>query len=174
MKIDQSERALWCAVLHRAIVDATEGAGGTGLSEVHKLRAIERARNLFARPNLDLEVICTLAGYDDDAVIEKAQAKIAEAPSAEELAKSKAKSGAGREATPITYNGKTHTVAEWSDVTGVKETSIRNRLKKNLPLEQVFTNGYLTSKTKIAASKSTDDSKGRVRLDFVDSLETGA
>ena len=46
----------------------------------------------------------------------------------------------------VTYNGETHTLAEWEKLTGIKQTKIRQRLKKGLPLEKVFYNGDLRKK----------------------------
>ena len=43
----------------------------------------------------------------------------------------------------ITYNGETHTLAQWEKITGVKQQRIRHRLKKGLSIEQAFFNGDL-------------------------------
>lgn len=43
----------------------------------------------------------------------------------------------------ITYNGETHTISEWSDITGIRYSNIQTRFRKGLPLEQVFFNGDL-------------------------------
>lgn len=45
----------------------------------------------------------------------------------------------------VTYKGETHTLSEWQDITGIKDDKIGRRLKKGLPLEQVFFNGDLRS-----------------------------
>lgn len=38
----------------------------------------------------------------------------------------------------ITYNGETRTIKEWSQVLGIKYSTITNRLQKNKPLDEVF------------------------------------
>lgn len=38
----------------------------------------------------------------------------------------------------ITYNGETHCIAEWGELTGVNPATIRKRLINNKPLEEVF------------------------------------
>lgn len=43
----------------------------------------------------------------------------------------------------ITYKGETHTIADWGRITGIDADKIGKRLKKGLPLEQVFFNGNL-------------------------------
>jgi len=42
----------------------------------------------------------------------------------------------------ITYNGETLSVADWARKTGIKYRTIIGRLERNLPLDQVFYNGY--------------------------------
>lgn len=39
----------------------------------------------------------------------------------------------------ITFNNETHTMAEWSDITGINYDTIKYRIKCNLPLEEIFT-----------------------------------
>ena len=43
----------------------------------------------------------------------------------------------------VTYKGETHTLAEWGRITGIKSDLIGARIKKGLPLDQVFYNGNL-------------------------------
>ena len=39
----------------------------------------------------------------------------------------------------ITYNGETHCIAEWSDITGIKRDVIDNRIRKNWDIERILT-----------------------------------
>lgn len=48
-----------------------------------------------------------------------------------------------RNTIKITYMGETKTVSEWSEIIGVKESTIRNRLYKNMDIERVLTPGNL-------------------------------
>lgn len=43
----------------------------------------------------------------------------------------------------VTYNGETHTLAEWQRITGIKDDLIGSRLKKGFPIEKVFYKGNL-------------------------------
>lgn len=43
----------------------------------------------------------------------------------------------------ITYNGETHTVADWGRITGIDGNLIGQRVRKGFPLEKVFFNGNL-------------------------------
>ena len=44
-----------------------------------------------------------------------------------------------RNTVRITYNGETHTLKEWSEKTGIPSHTIKYRLKKGLPIEEVLT-----------------------------------
>lgn len=39
----------------------------------------------------------------------------------------------------VTHKGERHTITEWSRLTGINVTTLRDRLKKNWPIEKVFT-----------------------------------
>ncbi|RBP86345.1 hypothetical protein DFO80_12028 [Rhodobacter sp. 140A] len=81
-------RALWQAVLARAIDDAVNGVPKVGgLIERSRAKAISEARTLLTTPSDDLEIICAFAGVETDALIERMRARIAEAPNVEELAR---------------------------------------------------------------------------------------
>ena len=43
----------------------------------------------------------------------------------------------------ITYNGETHCVSKWIEITGIKKDTFFDRLNKNLPLDKVFYKGNL-------------------------------
>lgn len=40
--------------------------------------------------------------------------------------------------TKLTFNGETHTIAEWSEIIGVSNSAIRERLAKGLPMHEVL------------------------------------
>lgn len=40
----------------------------------------------------------------------------------------------------LTLNGETHCVAEWSEITGIKETTIRSRIRYGWNTERILTN----------------------------------
>ncbi len=46
----------------------------------------------------------------------------------------------------ITYNGQTHTLKEWSDITGVSLTTINSRLKRGLQPQHIFLKERITAK----------------------------
>ena len=39
----------------------------------------------------------------------------------------------------VTYNGETHTIAEWARITGISENALYNRAYRNWDLERMFT-----------------------------------
>ena len=58
-------RQLWCAVIGRAVLDATDRVGG--VSEPGPRRRIrEDARRWFASNDCDFRYACESAGYDPD------------------------------------------------------------------------------------------------------------
>ncbi|RVC62809.1 MAG: hypothetical protein EOS81_07110 [Mesorhizobium sp.] len=113
-----SERELWVAV----ILQATED----GLKD-------KRARAWFQPANADFVDVCSLAGLDPDNVAERAANAFRRSDNAEaighkfEIAKPEA--AAPRQATRYEHDGKSLTVREWSKLSGVKESNIRDRLR---------------------------------------------
>ena len=60
-------RALWAAVLHQALLEATGGSGvGDGRASARAARG--RSEAWFARGGRDFEMVCAFAGVDPDAV----------------------------------------------------------------------------------------------------------
>ena len=59
------ERQLWCAVLHRALQDATDRIA-TVSGEDERMRIREEARNWFLRNGYDFRIACEAAGFDPD------------------------------------------------------------------------------------------------------------
>lgn len=46
----------------------------------------------------------------------------------------------------VTYNGETHTIQEWSEITGISYYVLRSRVSKGKPLQEIFYNGNLYNK----------------------------
>ncbi|GKX34647.1 MAG: hypothetical protein MnENMB40S_22650 [Rhizobiaceae bacterium MnEN-MB40S] len=44
----------------------------------------------------------------------------------------------GPRATKLTYQGQTHTVAKWAEITGLKPSTIWHRIRKDLPIDEVL------------------------------------
>ena len=49
----------------------------------------------------------------------------------------------------VTFNNETHTFAEWEKITGIKQVTIRQRLSRGLPMEQVFFDGNLKERCRL-------------------------
>jgi hypothetical protein len=54
-----------------------------------------------------------------------------------------------RRFTTLTLNGETHTIKEWTKIVGVSDSTIRFRLKQNLPIEKVLAPGERCSNEQI-------------------------
>lgn len=78
-------KCLWMEVLQVAVQDALEGVPGQRHDVAKRIQKIEDARLLLTTPSEDLEIICSLAGLDWDAVLERMKRKIADAPTPTEL-----------------------------------------------------------------------------------------
>ena len=48
-----------------------------------------------------------------------------------------------RTSIPITYNGETHILSEWSEITGIDYRTIKDRIKKYGICDKVFHKGYV-------------------------------
>ena len=62
-------------------------------------------------------------------------------------ADSKEQANNTRNTRRITYQGKTLTISEWADLTGISRSNISNRLKMGWDVEKVFTHPYRKSRT---------------------------
>ncbi|WP_417264230.1 hypothetical protein [Celeribacter sp.] len=145
-----AERDLWTAVLLLAVEDATFGIGGeSGSSRKSKLRMIEETRTFLTTENEDLQIVCDGADLDMMQVIEHMRKRIAEAPTAEELLDgvqkrriehnaSQRKEQEKRSIPTYTHNGETLTLAEWSERTGLKVSTIHARLGRGWPLAKAL------------------------------------
>lgn len=51
----------------------------------------------------------------------------------------KAQSNNTRRNNKLTYNNETHTIQEWSEITGINWTTIKERINRNWPIEEALT-----------------------------------
>lgn len=145
------EKALWQEVLLRAVDDALNGVKGKTPKEA--IAAINRARHYLTTPSTDLSTVCACADMDTFAVMERMRAKIAAAPTPEELVGATKPHIAKLSTVParktrkitkivdrrITHDGQTHTIAQWSKRTGVPVTNIGARLNQGWSVERALT-----------------------------------
>ena len=82
-------------------------------------------------------------GYSDDLTIDRIDNNKGYSPDNCRWETMKVQSNNTRVNHKVTYKGETHTLSEWQDITGIDDNKIGRRLKKGLPLEQVFFNGNL-------------------------------
>lgn len=73
--ITNPERGLWQAVLLQAVEEALHGP--KNVSPLHRARMWREARDYITTPSKDLAMVCSLAGVEMDAVVERAQALLA-------------------------------------------------------------------------------------------------
>jgi hypothetical protein len=119
------EQTLWCEVLYKVVTDAVEGASVDAGSRDAATRSkqTEAARRYITHPNVDFNEVCTLAGLNPIAVREHVTRQIAKAPAPAEL------TGRNRyKSRPLTYDGQTLKIAEWSKITGLPLTTLRARV----------------------------------------------
>lgn len=60
--IESDGKALWCAVIHQALTDATTKLSPKLYQRLEQIRS----REWFTIPNRDFEVVCALAGIEPD------------------------------------------------------------------------------------------------------------
>ena len=64
-ELESAERQLWCAVLGRAVHDATDHIA-TVSGPVERQRIRQAARDWFAQNGQEYRLACEAAGYDPD------------------------------------------------------------------------------------------------------------
>ncbi|TIX60321.1 MAG: hypothetical protein E5V25_25675, partial [Mesorhizobium sp.] len=122
-----SERELWVAVILQATQD--------GLKD-------KRARAWFRPTNSDFVEVCNLAGLDPEAVADRAVDAFNRSDKAEasgvrfEIARPQAP--APRQIIRHDHAGQSLTITEWSRLTGVREGTIRDRLKTGRPFSEAI------------------------------------
>ncbi|RWB08996.1 MAG: hypothetical protein EOQ39_03605 [Mesorhizobium sp.] len=92
----------------------------------------KRERAWFRLSNPDFIEVCSLADLDPEAVIDRAANAFRRSDGAETdgvMPGSKLKGRASKPAAKYQHDGKSLTIAEWSRLTGIKNSTIRTRLK---------------------------------------------
>lgn len=144
------ETELWQAVLKTAVDDALLGPVPTNNRQSF-LSECRQARTFLTNASNDLAMICSNAGLDPRAVLERMRIRVAQAPSPEELldlprqrrdavpqVPKKAKPVPFKD-RPFTINGETRTAAEWCARTGISMDTARARLNQAWSPERAFT-----------------------------------
>lgn len=169
-----SERELWQEVLLLAVNDALFGPPldptkpkKTRLRELE----IQSARAYLTAPSKDLAFICSAAGIDMPAMIEKMKVRIAEAPSIVDLVEDRKKHRYAapkpkrerkeRKPSPslqlVTVDDMTLTVEEWATRSGLKVQTVLCRLKNGWPPEVA-----VTTSVKEARRRASDEANRRI------------
>lgn len=142
--------ALWNGVILRAIEDATMNPDLT--KSASKRRIIERdrarARSWLASDSEDFRLVCFLADRDPVDVarkalvaIEKADAFVAASPSLERDRQNTDRRSSSFMVRRFTFQGRTLTVREWSNLTGIPPNVLHNRFKV-MNVEEALTKSY--------------------------------
>ena len=130
-------KALWQAVLQRQVDDALSGP--QGILPSNSVGTIKAARRYLTSRGKGLDMVCTLAGLDPQAVVEAMRRRIAAAPSPEQVARDHKRRDALTPQTPkpkrpppeartITIDGETKSLAEWCGLSGIKLATAKRRL----------------------------------------------
>ena len=69
-------RQLWQAVLARAVEDAVHGVPVSGVLPERREFETQEARRFLTRPSADLDLVCTFAGVDPEAVRDRMRLRI--------------------------------------------------------------------------------------------------
>lgn len=78
-------------------------------------------------------------GYRDDLTIDRIDVNGDYEPSNCRFVDSKTQCRNKRNNNIVSYKGETHTVAEWSELTGISANALYNRIKRGWDLERTFT-----------------------------------
>jgi hypothetical protein len=146
------EQALWQEVLFRQIDDALNGPSGISGADARN-RTILEARQYLTQLSADLIFVCNGAEIDTIALIERMRVKIADAPTPEQIVSEQktlrtalSKQAKNPKTTIIkcidrvlTHDGRTMTMAQWADHTGLTVKTIAARLRLDWTLERALT-----------------------------------
>lgn len=121
-----SERELWQEVLLRQIADARLDASYWPVPvSAHDETA--EARRYLTRPSKDLAHVCSLAGVDMEALIDRLRKRVASVPP---LEPARVKSPRVRDLV-IEHDGRSLSVDQWEKITGIAARIIRERLRRD-------------------------------------------
>lgn len=144
------ESTLWQEVLRASIEDALSGPPETRTWEAFVYEC-QKARDYLTTPSKDFSLVCTLAGLDAEAVMDRIRKQIANAPSPEELAdkagkrhaknrqSKKGQSDIGFDTGAITHAGETLTLKQWSEKTGIAYGALYFRLSCGWSIKDALT-----------------------------------
>lgn len=118
------ERELWQSVLLRAVEDALSEPP-KGSANAKRRHEILDARTYLTRPSKDLSHVCSLAGVDMEALIDRMRKRIADLAPMEPV---KAKPPRVR-GIILEHDGRSTTIDQWEKITGISATIIRDRLR---------------------------------------------
>lgn len=128
------ERDLWQSVLMQAITDARLEPSCWPVP-VSAYEAAAEARTYLTTPSKDLSHVCSLAGMDVDALLERMQRKIAKVPP---LCSPEPPQPRQKRGQTFTYAGKSLTVTEWANTTGLSQAAIYGRIKRGWTMGDVL------------------------------------
>ncbi len=132
------ERDLWQAVLMAQIENAIS-ASHIGSRDDTKVRTAE-ARHYLTTPSKDLETVCSLAGVDMEALIDRMQKRLADLAPVEIVPLRMGRKRADpKNARRIEYNGQCRTVAEWSDISGIPLKALHARITNGWEIADALT-----------------------------------
>lgn len=160
--IHHGEADLWREVLTAQISDALEGVRGLKADRANRIRQVKEARQFLTTQSKDLDIICSFAGIDPDALRSRMKPMIADAPSPERLIAPKPAS------KTYTFNGETRTLPEWGEQIGISHHTLRGRLQLGWSMERLFSPIGSQGRKRAVV----DDVPG-VGLDFRDTHGTG-
>lgn len=95
-------------------------------------------------------------GYSDDLTIDRINVNGNYEPSNCRWVNMKTQSNNTRRNIYVTYNGETHTMAEWSEITGIKLSNLYTRYHRGFALDVVFSKKRLASRGKYEKRKETE------------------
>lgn len=128
----EGHKNLWCAVLANVVAEALGNVVG-GVSAPTRNRIICEARDYITIPNRHFNEVCSLAGLDPEAVRDRVTRQLADTPSPEIPVAPK------RGIMRHTFDGKTLTLSEWASYTGIREMTLRRRIRMGWPIERALT-----------------------------------